>query len=54
MGERRIYKSALDDMFLEIAKLAEDGEGFRDGEIETHLDEIHKIRVKLLDNQGEK
>lgn len=42
------YKKALDDMFLEICKLAEPDERQPSaGDLNTNMDNIHDIRVKL-------
>jgi hypothetical protein len=42
------YKKALDDMFLEICKLAEPDERQPSaGDLNTHINNIHDIRVKL-------
>lgn len=49
------YKSALDDMFLEIAKLAEPDERQASaGDLHTNMDNIHKIRVALKPKSGGK
>lgn len=49
--EERIdsYKKALDDMFLEICKLAEPDERQPSaGDLHTNMDDIHSIRTMLL------
>lgn len=46
------YVEALDDMFLEIAKLADPDEGqFNPGNLETNMDDIHEIRIRLTDKK---
>ena len=56
VGRAEGYKRGLDDMFIEIAHLAEpDERQFNAGDLKTNMDFIHEIRTKLdsADSTGE-